>query len=727
MENSENELIVLCSVNGVYYAIRKKDNEFVACKRIGDTISETLTDGEKGLVYQIFDQIKYKGNLKLDNIVYENKEYSHSYDPINDIHRFSNLDSTPITKDEGAILNKVYNHRDGKEYVSSSSKENNSEYIKRIIRYKTKSIAVLLLASTAALGVPKDAVLKAYAKETKSFEAISEPVSFANATNISDSQKIANIRNAINSNDNLSTSEKNIILSGIKYIEDNIDVIDYDTILDRVKTLKIIYKTTADPKGKAAGTYSVTNNAITLYKTKGLDSTDKKTICHEISHVFQGKHQHSGLFEPINTLFNTEYYGTKNSFVDKSYNQIYIRILIEIIGVEPIRKYNCTGEESYIVNALKKVINSESKIYNLITDMDDYTYLYSSASNKDALQNDIEDKLNEFYTKKYGKSMYTNPVIAYALVPEIFTGKLLGDSSSKDQILPSHQMVFFNKSSEYYRKEEKFESVVRTSKEIKITGTKEEVLSYFNNLLPGVYHFDTIDELVNADCVKEESKSKNIYSYIIYEERESKKAITEETLTKNLKTVEKAIDELRSERSKKGKASPADKELEKVNMKVKKLDNSQKMVYKKNKKAVINIDSAYVKKINSSLAANAKKLSITYSLVPEMNIISVYVKSDDSTYMNTYNINLITGEKFSVKKYLTNYNASDTFLDKNIDMYFVKNTESGITIEAIYKTTNGKTKKTTYKVVNKGLLTKKSAREADGYIALEEETNTKSR
>ena len=132
----------------------------------------------------------------------------------------------------------------------------------------------------------------------------------------------------------------------------------------------------------------------------------------------QSELEHPGIYEPLNDILVNEYQGIKEDgffkYYSSGYNQMkpYIFTLIEIIGSKPFLEYNFKGDITSIENELKKIIDDESKIYEL------YGYLDAFKNNlvnkngdnnlNKVLGNKIEKILSEYYLVKYNSPMEEN-------------------------------------------------------------------------------------------------------------------------------------------------------------------------------------------------------------------------------------------------------------------------------------------------------------------------------
>ena len=130
----------------------------------------------------------------------------------------------------------------------------------------------------------------------------------------------------------------------------------------------------------------------------------------------------SYLIETINTIFNEDYTEVKEEALYSNYYN-YTKMLIEIIGIEPIRKYQCYTQVEYIVDALANIYGSKNDAYDFLYYLDKYKKTYEkviSGKNIKSNENELKllekiiiEKLGIYYQSKYGFKMENDLIMLY--------------------------------------------------------------------------------------------------------------------------------------------------------------------------------------------------------------------------------------------------------------------------------------------------------------------------
>lgn len=243
---------------------------------------------------------------------------------------------------------------------------------------------------------------------TKSTESItiSQPESYASTIeqlNNAPEFTIDLIKSIISANPNLDETDKSIILNdellnwAIPYINMNKEYKAklYHYILPNFKIEK------EDIEGNILGLRYYDKLVIDVNKihNKGKNSEDLyiDVLTHEFTHILMPLNEYSfineGLTEMITNEFNHLDNDPNNAYMK---NQKYIKILMEIIGTEPIIKYYFTGNIDYIKIELINYL-PEKKINDLIECF--------KINNDEETCNNIEILLKEIFYNKYGIQM----------------------------------------------------------------------------------------------------------------------------------------------------------------------------------------------------------------------------------------------------------------------------------------------------------------------------------
>ncbi len=659
--------------NGSEYIIYKNEGSFIACKKTKGSITLKLTDSEKQLMGIIFNKLKVKHHMKLSDIEFEGKKYQHFYDKENDFHTFLKPDNSQLGTDEFAKLNYYHNNQSTKVFLGKKEKEQSKDTIQRIVKVGKKIFIVTMLSSMLINGKQE---LKALANDNK-FEVVQEVETYEEEEALTNEEKIANLKDAVKNNVNLTDEEKAFMLSGFDIVEKNIEFIDYQAVLNRINKLYINYINEPDPEGKVAGTYTSWDSCITIYSAPDFKTTNKAVLSHEMCHAYQAIHFDSGLYEVTNAIMNEEYYGTVNKNTDRGYDRKYIIALMEILGNEPFRNYNFTGDRSQIVKALTKIINDESKAYNLIYNLNQYTNVHSTAE-KNGLQNEIEKSISDYYSAKYGKPIYLNPYLLQIMYPNVSTivAKALYEKEDENvAIKPLKTKYYFNEDLPGYLEDIPLTIYKGTYKTIYTEYDIDQLRKEYEieDEITDEYLLETPIEFIEVI-----DKDKKIFRVQDFDYDEVEIALTEKSLLKVSTDIKGEMQHLFEQRQiahdeivHAEKLKEIEEETKQIkNFGVMKIDDEEKLVYTdKNGNTVINIKSEYVSKINKAL--KEKQYNISYVIIKDLNVLSISAYSGAKKY--GFNIRLSDGEKFKVKKYLRKQGADDSLLDG--DSYYL-NTRS---------------------------------------------------
>lgn len=307
--------------------------------------------------------------------------------------------------------------------------ENTKFYkIKKVNKSKKLSINTILyilicLESIVLVGFAKGCVdkRKDHFETLKRIEA---------SSNLDYASVYTRLQNAINNNKNIGEDEKTFIKSILFIFAENKDYLDVDYVEDALLNLRIVYVKNNEKAGKVIstrGSYDAFKNVITFYKAKSIEDVNPSVFTHELFHVMQKNHyreRNDYLIETINTIFNEENTERKESTLYSNYYN-YTKMLIEILGVEPFRKYQGYTMNSTMVNALTEIWGSESDANYLINKLDEYKIVFdmvvdkgASATNSDLnklrqIQNAIVYRLSIYYEAKYGREMDNDLIMLY--------------------------------------------------------------------------------------------------------------------------------------------------------------------------------------------------------------------------------------------------------------------------------------------------------------------------
>lgn len=231
----------------------------------------------------------------------------------------------------------------------------------------------------------------------------------------------------------------------------------------------------------ADGFYNlITPNTLFVANYKNLDDEETRdTVAHEFVHMMQESYGYNLLIEATAEIISSEYYNTK---VDVYSEQVYLtKILMEIIGPEPIWNYVLTNDFSLIEKRVKPFLTDEEyKIFlkNLNFNRKDYEKQLDTFDN-------LMNIMLILYKNVYGVEMSSDEVI-----------RLL-DSTQKTNL----QRYYFNnrkineENSYYLTRSKKEENKIYSFKE----AYDQSLIKFYARFSCDVYDLPKAQELINKD------------------------------------------------------------------------------------------------------------------------------------------------------------------------------------------------------------------------------------
>ncbi len=571
------KIVLVYKYNGEDFIIFKEDNKYFACKKVNNAVSFDLSAEEEDMVNKVFDKVKVKEHLKLSNINYNGKEFQHFYDRENNFHTFLNADGKTLNVQDFINLNAKYNNMEEFVYQGGNEPSSNNTFIKRLVKAGKETVLVLMLASAL---VPSNATISVNAAS----KSVTASVDDTDYSKLTDSEKIALLKSTLEENSNLNKKEKDFALMTFRALEDNIDIIDMPTVVGRLKKLKINYVNSADPKGLAAGLLSK-GYEVTIYNASSIDDVISKTkfgldtLWHELGHVYQPEYNHTGLYEPLNEILKREY--SKDAYTREAYDTTFVKILINMIGSEALRNYNYTGSTKKIEKGLKKIINDEAKIADLLLAMDDYSKSNYDKKNQDKALVNVIEKMDEFYKAKYKDSIYNEPLLIKQLSSYYPT------TSSKEggktytnylEIEEKSSVSYFYKKGENYHGE-----LVLSMNLVTKTTTSEHISETYESHTLNSLNIRNNEKVKNIlNTIKKNYSSKTGAKIVNYEDTQEYKdeLKKQEEEQKELEKEIKRIEELEKQRK-----EEEEKKKQEEEQKKKQEEKKKKKEEKKKKKA----------------------------------------------------------------------------------------------------------------------------------------------
>lgn len=488
------EDIIYFNIDDIKYSIKKDNNKLLFYRNM-----EIINNEEdKKLINLVLNKITNVSDIvKLPTINIDDKNIFHYFSTLNGLHLFYYKDDNlikPVDKDLRIKLNCLFNNQEMP--LINETFNNMEKYFKKIIKVNGKSIvafissAVIFLSpglNTAFAQVETDDVLNLNLVE-------SVEISKNDLNEMTAELKYKYIENAINCNIYLTLDEKQFFLSQPQFFIDQAKYMDINYVLESLMNLKVVYKSEFD--NNCYGIYDnvgENKNQINIYNSTNFDDCDKSILSHEFLHVFTnyGDYQYGvGLAEPINVMFNNEYFGNCNNGYDQFYQngRKYLKLLIEILGKECICEYHANANPNIIINRLMDIIPDNTKAVNIVASMD-YVVWNKDGDNLDSamyqeIVSDFLDDLNDYYKMVNNKEINEDLYLSYFFDKNAFSNELSNsynlDSQTKEILIKNTTLkkdkIYFNTVNE----------------------TDEYVIN-FPTSTANEYNYLTFDELIKYD------------------------------------------------------------------------------------------------------------------------------------------------------------------------------------------------------------------------------------
>ena len=485
MFNYSNNKYCIILINDIIHFVKYKNKK----------ITMELSNSELELSIKVYNTIKIcKDNLiTLGRQHLYGKEYEIYYDYKNKLHcwhRIINNKICPTSIEDNCRLNLKYNNinlvrnyddveifdwkeeerkEEERKKAEKLKKELQRKQIRRIITVGGKTLIITVFAGVNLLNLSNKSIPQKFKDKTVDNKQ-SQDIELKSAKQEdAEVQKYKNraydyekIKSAIDSNSNLSDSEKNFISKIKFYFDENYQYMDIDKIIERLSSLKIKYVEGECENTEIKGTYSIENNIITMYNAKCFDEVDLSVYTHELLHVLQmsnsdrltveltnelasreilrrldeqGLIENSSIFE--NGLGKHSNYGTG---YDPCMKVEYL--LASLLTQEQIKLYQCLTDEDVIVDALMEIdskcdtqeANVEKRInaVNLLDKIDSLREYNDKGEAKIAYTEEkykeIYDMIDSYYMKKYNKSIEES----FSVGIENFDSRYIGYRSFSD-------------------------------------------------------------------------------------------------------------------------------------------------------------------------------------------------------------------------------------------------------------------------------------------------------
>lgn len=404
-----------------------ENSKLIFIKYVDDyVVSYDVSSKEKEIIKEVIYELLPSNNINnLGDINFFNKDFLHLYDYDKKFHIF--CDKNYNINNNCILLNHIFNNQE--EYVTllksnNYMKRSQSRYIKRKVKIKDKIISVVALSAfllTLSIGAYKGIAWINYYKEKNRY-----------TTGILENENrqitIQDIENVILENSKLTTEEKELFLENKSFIYDNLEYLDYYSVINNLNNLYVEYiKSPSEIEGMygdltKTGTYS---GRIRIYNAKNFKQAPRYALTHEFLHAFTTNYNpYNYLYEGLHVIFNNEYFSNnENTIYDNGYYTIrnYIYILCELLDEEVLKKYHADDNIDYLVNELIKIIPDREKAIQLITNIDSICRLEIVGANSETIKKihqDIKNLLKEYYYAKYQISIEDNNYILFLFNPQ---------------------------------------------------------------------------------------------------------------------------------------------------------------------------------------------------------------------------------------------------------------------------------------------------------------------
>lgn len=218
------------------------------------------------------------------------------------------------------------------------------------------------------------------------------------------------IENYINNTDGL-TKEQKDLLKNKELFDDLLYYADRSRnyeLRDRLSNISIdAYGNENALYSKDSGFYNALEPSI-IHLNNNVEDTDE-VLCHEFVHLLQANTKYLYIDEASAELISHEYYNTSiNSYVDSIQR---LRVLMEIIGPQPIMEYNFSNSSESLENAIREYLTEEEskKMLELLTFSGQE--VISNPDRYLEVNDELDKLLEKMYFNKYNESIDNNKLI----------------------------------------------------------------------------------------------------------------------------------------------------------------------------------------------------------------------------------------------------------------------------------------------------------------------------
>jgi len=390
-----------------------------------------LMPSDYDIIYFILSCLKVDKNKSVfvRNEFINGRKYSIFYDEYT--RNFFWQNSSSLTNEDNLFLNMKYNHckvviaDELTEKADLDEKVPDGMYRKLVFNKKTKKWISILCIGAISIGLLTGIISN---ESYKLAAFVQNPLSYVSSaiTYNMEGYDYQLIKDAINSNKNLTKLEKEQI-EKVKFVFDEYhQYMNLPQVISRLTTLEIIYN--EEPSySNAQASYNRLDNTITVYSAKNIEDVFQENafnkineFYHELFHMLQDEYS-GNLSECSNEVFTREalrrlcMMGELPKYIishldvanindfGRGYSsiiQIYYAIS-EFIPDDILIKFQFSGDDKIIVDVLSAKGIDKSTVYKILTNLNSATVRYTQGDEADK-KNEIWECLNIFYKDAMG-------------------------------------------------------------------------------------------------------------------------------------------------------------------------------------------------------------------------------------------------------------------------------------------------------------------------------------
>lgn len=420
------EILLKFKLNDKEYCYYKENDTYKYGYLDGENISNELTQDEISLIkYVLYKITPSKDIFYYHDILYNGNNYQIYIDKKTGFKIFKPEPS----REDLIYLNMKYNNLSPDVvYADADNTENNKQpatnkYIKYVIEAESALLAIYIapwLITSAIIGPYSFSEYEGVYNSVIStiyHETIGE-VKKAYYENLTDEEIIAFVTEKLEANKNITEEEKSLFLSNPKIFTENKEYINFEFFGDNLKNMTISYQDGTIIEGTskkgASGMWIPSFKKIKMgYNEVDEPEWKRGVLTHEFCHTFSVyKNYTPAILEPLNDEFNSNYFTEDNGYW---YCKKNLKALANIVGKEPLRKYQFCNDNGYVIEELMKIIDDKEMALKLINYMQDSKEAHedNQLDKKEEYQKEIKNIFSKYYQAKYHKNMDDDLLMTY--------------------------------------------------------------------------------------------------------------------------------------------------------------------------------------------------------------------------------------------------------------------------------------------------------------------------